>query len=251
MTRFLGLFVLFLLATPALSSNSITYQGQLQQSGAPFSGAANLAFQLYDAASGGNPVSGVLTRPATPVENGLFQVQLDFGAGAFDGSPRFLEVTVNGFALNPRQAVQATPVALYALDAGGLPLFNLGSTGALVTLGVDLKDVMSVSITVPQSGFAVLSASGMVFLEPPEIGQTFSQVQCYLRSASESMAGDGRSFLVSVADTTDRFVLPLSMQRRVPVAAGQHIFHLACQGDSENVILNADLLATFFRDQSP
>ena len=45
----------------------------------------------------------------------IFQVELDFGADAFDGAPRFLEIRVNGIVLSQRQGVTATPMALYAL----------------------------------------------------------------------------------------------------------------------------------------
>jgi hypothetical protein len=53
------------------------------------------------------------------VQDGLFQVELDFGAGAFGADPRWLEIVVDGTALSPRQAINPAPVALYSLDSDG------------------------------------------------------------------------------------------------------------------------------------
>ncbi len=104
-------------------STTFTYQGQLRQSGAPFTGIADLEFRLYDQLTGGNQVGGPQARAEWPVEDGLFQVELNFGGAAFDGSDRFLEVTVDGAPLSPRQKITATP---YALLATGLASGSVG-----------------------------------------------------------------------------------------------------------------------------
>ena len=95
-------------------TSTLTYQGQLRDSGEPVTDTVNLEFQLYDALVDGNAIGGSVQRLNVPVEDGLFQVGLDFGAGVFDGSDLFLEVEVNGAPLNPRQPVTATPYALLA-----------------------------------------------------------------------------------------------------------------------------------------
>jgi hypothetical protein len=115
-------FIWLVPTVPALAQDStITYQGQLQEGDQPFSGTANLQFLLFDQLTDGSQVGPTETRTNWPVENGLFQVELDFGAVAFDGSERFLEVWVNGAPLSPRQAVRPAPIALHALNvsAGG------------------------------------------------------------------------------------------------------------------------------------
>lgn len=98
----------------AAQETAITYQGQLRESGEPFNGTANLQFQLYDALVAGSQVGTTVVLTEWPVEDGLFQVELDFGAGTFDGSQRFLEVWVDGAPLDPRQKVTAMPFALLA-----------------------------------------------------------------------------------------------------------------------------------------
>lgn len=101
-----------------------TYQGQLQSSGSPANGSYNLVFKLWNDPSlsaPANQVGPTLTfdgvggnPPPVVVANGLFTQQLDFGAGAFDGNKRWLEITVGGTTLSPRQELTATPYARFS-----------------------------------------------------------------------------------------------------------------------------------------
>jgi len=118
-------------------ATSFTYQGQLRQSGEPFIGMADLEFRLYDQLSGGTQIGSAQSLNDVPVEDGLFQVELDFGAAAFDGSDRFLEVSVDGAPLIPRQKVTATP---YALLATGLASGSVGG-GSVDPTEVQLRVV--------------------------------------------------------------------------------------------------------------
>src|SRR5205807_7903452 len=100
-------------------------QGRLSDGGAPAGGNYDLKFTLYDGLTGGSLVGTPLTNVPVAVSNGLFTVTLDFGAGLFDGSPRWLEIGVrtNGsnaahMPLAPRQALNSTPYAVRALGAG-------------------------------------------------------------------------------------------------------------------------------------
>ena len=132
----LRLCVLVFLLLPPLAwssapaqDNTITYQGKLQQTGTPFTGTADLEFRLFDQPSGGSQVGPTVTRSNRPVEAGMFQVELDFGPGAFDGGRRYLQVSVNEQALSPRSAVQAAPMALFALDGNEGPAGPQGPQG--------------------------------------------------------------------------------------------------------------------------
>jgi len=124
MTLILGI------ALDALAQDStITYQGQLRQSGEPFTGTANLEFRLFDALSGGNQIGSLQTRLNWPVEDGLFQVELNFGIAAFTEQVRYLEVRVNGSPLSPRQAIRPSPMALFALGGNEGPAGPQGDPG--------------------------------------------------------------------------------------------------------------------------
>jgi len=91
-----------------------TYQGRLQQSGAPANGSFDLAFALYDQATGGNQVGATVNYADFPVSDGIFSVSLGF-PGAFTGTQLYLQVSVEGTALLPRQAVATAPVAQFSL----------------------------------------------------------------------------------------------------------------------------------------
>ena len=129
MIRLIVLLLAVGCALPVLAADSISYQGRLMSADAPFSGTVDLEFALFGSLSGSDQVGTSLSRDDWPVVDGLFQVALDFGAGTFDGSTRYLEVRVAGTTMAPRQRVAATPVALFALDGNPGPAGPAGPPG--------------------------------------------------------------------------------------------------------------------------
>ncbi len=106
------------IATPATADPQLpdfVYQGRLEQSAAPANGLSDLTFALFDAPEGGNPVGATITESDFPVSDGLFSVSLSF-PGAFTGTQLYLQVTVEGTPMLPRQAVATAPVAQFALS---------------------------------------------------------------------------------------------------------------------------------------
>lgn len=102
-------------------SSAITYQGQLKFDGQPVNGRESLRFDLYDAAIAGHLIASTSVA-GVDIIDGLFTVPLDFGAGAFNGDARWLEVLIDDhgwIALSPRQPMLAAPYALYAVDGAG------------------------------------------------------------------------------------------------------------------------------------
>ncbi|MFO0837231.1 MAG: hypothetical protein U1D55_01800 [Phycisphaerae bacterium] len=139
----IGIGVVAGAAAQAPLSTAFTYQGKLDQSGAPATGTYDLRFQLFDAAAGGAPIATDCVDGVVPV-NGLFTVELDFGLSPFDGNARWLEVGVRTDAtpanctggpaytvLTGRQALTAVPYAMFALDGPGAPGFWAGSGTAI------------------------------------------------------------------------------------------------------------------------
>lgn len=105
-------------AAPAAAAPQLpdfVYQGRLEQSGAPANGLFDLTFALFDAPEGGNPVGATITEADFPVSDGLFSVSLSF-PGAFTGMQLYLQVTVEGTPMLPRQAVATAPVAQFTLS---------------------------------------------------------------------------------------------------------------------------------------
>jgi Cellulose binding domain len=108
----------------SLTGTTISYQGRLSD-GASATGAYDFQFALYD--DFGTAIGPVLTVNDLQVSNGIFTTQLDFGSGAFTGGPRLLEIRLRRGAetgayttLSPRQAITATPYAIYAQSAAKL-----------------------------------------------------------------------------------------------------------------------------------
>ena len=103
---------------------AFTYQGRLENGSGPVDGTCDLRFKLLNAASGGTQIDGTETLTGVEISEGLFTVQLDFGAGAFNGYARWLEIAVRCPAgsgsyvqLSPRQELTPTPHAFYAGSA--------------------------------------------------------------------------------------------------------------------------------------
>lgn len=103
---------------------AFTYQGKLMFDGAPADGLYDFEILLFEASSGGSSIGDLQSLSGVSVSDGIFTVELDFGALIFDGNDRWLEigVTTNGGAsattLSPRQRITATPYAIKAINAG-------------------------------------------------------------------------------------------------------------------------------------
>jgi Collagen triple helix repeat (20 copies) len=117
--------------TPA--GTGITYQGLLRQEGQPFSGiVGTMEFQLFDGPGvSDNPVGAPIVISNVTVDDGLVSVELDFGILAFSGAERWVEITVDGTVLAPRQRIAAAPFALFALSGNEGPVGPVGPGGPI------------------------------------------------------------------------------------------------------------------------
>lgn len=118
-----------IISVPLWAMTTISYQGQLQQSGTPVTDTVDMEFRLFESFSGSDQVGPMISLSDVPVQDGLFQVELDFGPGAFGADQRYLDIVVEGSSLTPRQAIRAAPVALFALDGNEGPEGPPGPTG--------------------------------------------------------------------------------------------------------------------------
>ncbi len=125
---YFGVFVLTLAVSlpPAMAApldNRFTYQGQLKQGGAPVEGPTDFEFSLWNQAALGAQIGLTQTKLNVSVDNGLFTVELDFGANAFQGDERWLQVAVRNppgvgvyVPLTQRQRLTASPYSLFSLN---------------------------------------------------------------------------------------------------------------------------------------
>lgn len=101
-------------ATAHAQGTAFSYQGALTESGVPATGTYAMEFRLFDQDAGGTQVGPLLSYSAIPVTNGIFRANPDFGSAPFDGSIRWLQVTINGSTITPRTPLLSTPYAVRA-----------------------------------------------------------------------------------------------------------------------------------------
>ncbi len=112
-------------APQAPTGSGFTYQGRLLDGTGPANGNYDLKVSLFDASTGGAQVGAAVVVPTLTVTDGLFTVNLDFGATAFNGEARYVEVEVKPaggptfIRLSPRKQITPAPYALFALKTQG------------------------------------------------------------------------------------------------------------------------------------
>ena len=158
---------------------AFTYEGQLDDGTSPANSIYVLRFAIFDAASAGNRVLDLLTNSAVAISNGLFTVTLDFGAGVFDGTSRWLEIGVRTNAnddftiLSPRQPFTASPYAIFAGTAASV------AGGSVVTSRNGLKG----DVTLAAGNYANAGFNGSFVWADDSVNADFSD------AAGKSRAG--------------------------------------------------------------
>ena len=133
---FSGLIIVCASFAAFAQTSEFTYQGKLTDSGTP-QATYQMQFKLFNAVSGGSQVGFALTNPSVAVSSGVFTVSLDFGAAAFDGTDRFLEIAVKRntsdpfTVLTPRQKITSAPYSIKSQSSDtSTNALNLGGTAA-------------------------------------------------------------------------------------------------------------------------
>ena len=191
-----GVTLLLMTIARANVGTTFTYQGQLLDGGGVVEGSCDFQFSLYDAVTDGGQVGSTVTETNVSVADGLFTVELDFGANAFTGDPRWLELAVRCpagggayDALSPRQPLTPTPYAVYATHAIAADIASDVETGAITPTDLNgITDYGAGGQTLTSDangGFAWQSATPAKQL-----------VQDFVMAGGESVsAGDVVSFL--------------------------------------------------------
>lgn len=143
------LFILLSLSVSA-QTTTFTYQGRLTDSSVPANGTYSVRFDLFAAPTGGTALASQ-TVPGVAVANGIFTVTLDLG-NDFDGTDRYLEITVETTVLAPRQKINSVPYAVKALYAANADTLN-GISGS--NFVQKTGDAMSGTLFLPPDGLRV------------------------------------------------------------------------------------------------
>lgn len=220
----------------AQADTSFTYQGELKVDGVPAVGEFDLEACVYAV-----PTSGAVLACSNPIENlpisdGRFTVVLDAGP-VFDGSPRFLELRVRDgdettphVALQPRQALRATPQAHYATRApwagiSGVPLSLSDGDDVGVSQVIAGAGLSGGSIT--SSGTLAIAPAGVtgVMLAPNAVGSAqIDPAQVQVRISGQCAEGEYfRGF--GIDGNAQCSLLPVAFDRVVDASLdiGRHV----------------------------
>ena len=138
-----------MLMLPAFCSGTeisavFSYQGRLADSGSPADGTYDFEFSLYEDETLPTLLATVTIDDVT-VDEGVFQVQLDFGiSGLFNGDTRWLEIAVRPgdqcdpgipgtcdyTVLSARQRITPTPYTIYAVSSGQTTSGSIDGSGS-------------------------------------------------------------------------------------------------------------------------
>ncbi len=187
-------------------TTAFTYQGRLTAGSNAANGAYGMIFMLYDAVTNGNQVGAAITNSAT-LTNGLFSLNLDFGAGAFNGKDRWLDITItNGGTtqeLSPRTQVLPVPYALFSAVAATV------TNGAITTAQLAAGAVSDANLS-PNTALTKTVAETNLMIIRGTLNSTGSIVA-------------GRGFTVMVASSTNRTInFNTAFSSTPTIALGQH-----------------------------
>jgi hypothetical protein len=120
----LAAIAVFLSGAVNAQTTLFSFQGKLPNEAAPASDIFEMEFRLFDAATGGTQIGATNTVGEIAVKNRSFTVWLDFGAAAFPGADRFIEISYRRSGGNqpfaivfPREQVLSVPYSIRSLAA--------------------------------------------------------------------------------------------------------------------------------------
>src|SRR5712691_8020754 len=142
--------------TVLAQGTAFTYQGKLTDAGNPANGNYDMQFRLFDDVSGGSQQGDTITNSSVGVSDGIFIVQLDFGASVFDGSPRYLEIGVRPagspdpyVVLSPCQTLASSPDAIRTLSATAADSLSAACVGCVTSSQIQSVQGAQVSGEIP------------------------------------------------------------------------------------------------------
>ncbi len=140
----------------------------------PANGTHSMLFEIFDADTGGLLKASVGPLSVDVVE-GLYEAELPLMPSVFDGTPRYLQVTVNGEVLLPRILMVSVPYAFRAEKAGTAATVEPGSVDS-EALADDAVTEEKIGVVCPNpgdvlvwngTGWSCASPAGSAMVCPP------------------------------------------------------------------------------------
>jgi hypothetical protein len=214
-------------APQAQVGTAFTYQGQLKNASGLVDGTCDFRFSLWDALNGGTQVGTTQTKTNVTVSEGLFTVELDYGADfwVFSGSAYWLQIAVRCpagsgtyTALSPRQPLTPAPyalslrpgatihnttpgstnhgLALYSDDAIGLVVGSAGGDGVSVSSAGD----DGVSVYSADGSGVEIGSVGQDGVVVNQVGSPTTTASSTLKNGFEVAGAQGYGLYVGQAD---------------------------------------------------
>ncbi|MBI2984193.1 MAG: hypothetical protein HYY50_01035 [Candidatus Kerfeldbacteria bacterium] len=205
----------------------IPYSGQLSENGQLVNGTRDLTINIYADSVGGSPVYAETFAGAT-VQNGIYHLNLNPDQSVWDGSVRWLGISVNGGAeLTPRTKVGTVPYAVRAgvashADALTNPAIAPGlnwmvnTTTILTITQTQWTAVDSISINCPEDGYVMVHTGGLCWLTDAGC------LNLILTDNPPNLNGDFHTAVTGPGVT----YVPLAMTGSYQVNAGPRTFYL-------------------------
>lgn len=144
-TTFLAAALVAAVSSSALGQTALgtafSYQGRLMNNGAPANGVFDVSFRLYGVSTAGLPLGSMVVLDDVTITDGLITANVDFGATAYVGQARWLEIGVRPGSspsfftlLSPRQPINPTPFSVsssnpWAINGTAISSTNTGNVG--------------------------------------------------------------------------------------------------------------------------
>ena len=246
--------------------STFTYQGQLRNAGQLVNGPVDVRFTLWDSDVAGSQIGTANSFNNYPLADGRFALGLNFGAGAFNGDQRWVQVEFRSPAavgqyltLNPRDKINATPYALYALNGvesqwsynsktqalstavGKVGIGTSTPTAALEVVGVGGDDAVKLPAgSIGATEVSLPFPAGIEFSyewqpgQPADVSRSFStELAGFLlvqglgngpNAVPGSIRVDAQELGNAQSQNSNQTLTPWSFLRFVPVSAGSHTF---------------------------
>jgi hypothetical protein len=194
----LPLMLMFSAGAVFAQGTAFTFQGKLGDSGSPVNGTFDMQFKLLsdpncDPTTAGCQIGTTITlnNPLVQVTNGVFSVQLDFGAAALPGAERFLEIGIRRnntdpyTLLAPRSKITSSPYAIRSRNATNADGLSKACVGCIQSSQINTLDAGKLTGTIPANTISATS------LPAGSANYIQANPQAQQAGASFNIAGNG------------------------------------------------------------